>query len=369
MNAVENLEVHDLAELDQQLATARSLAQCIIQSVDLADRGEALATVDVRGALFLGCTMGAEVEQDLRRRGALVFPVLPELPFNPYQPRLYRPEDLYDEVIRGGDYTASTDARIYAWHLAQGPQPSLDATLSMALHDHAVSDALDELCQAAPADRSIGIMGGHAASRGTETFRSAAALAGELTRGGRLVMTGGGPGAMEAANLGAYLAGEPEALDEAIAVLAGHADFHQDLTGWARAALQVRERWQPSGQSVGIPTWFYGHEPPNAFAGQVAKYFSNAIREDTLLQRCKGGIVYLSGAAGTVQEIFQAATGNYYAAEGAPTTPMVLVGVEHWTRRLPAWPLLEALGRDRAMGARLHLVDDIDQAAELLLAG
>ncbi|GAA1390628.1 hypothetical protein [Luteococcus peritonei] len=367
MNVPENLELHSPAELDAHLQRASSLARCIVQSVDLTGRGAQLATVEVRGALFLGCTMTVEEESALRHRGALVFPALPELPFNPYQPRLYTPEDLYDAVLDGGDYAASRDALVYAWTLKQGPQPDLDATLSTALHDHAVSDALDELCLATEADRSIGIMGGHAAARGSQDYLSAARLAGELTRGGRLVMTGGGPGAMEAGNLGAYLAGQPDQLEQAVEVLTAHPDFHADLTGWARAALEVRARWQASGTSVGIPTWFYGHEPPNAFATHVAKYFSNAIREDTLLQRCKGGIVYLSGAAGTVQEIFQAATANYYAAEGAPTTPMVLVGVEHWTSRLPAWPLLEALGRDRAMGTRLHLVDHIDQAAELLL--
>ena len=45
-----------------------------------------------------------------------------------------------------------------------------------------------------------------------------------------------------------------------------------------------------------------------AFAGQIAKYFSNAIREDTILRACRGGIVFAAGRAGTVQEAFQAAT-------------------------------------------------------------
>ena len=48
------------------------------------------------------------------------------------------------------------------------------------------------------------------------------------------------------------------------------------------------------------------------FATSIAKYFSNALREDVLLSRARGGIIYLPGAAGTVQEIFQAVTPNYY---------------------------------------------------------
>ena len=45
-------------------------------------------------------------------------------------------------------------------------------------------------------------------------------------------------------------------------------------------------------------------------------------------------------AAGTVQEIFQATTTNYYAADNTPLTPIVLVGRAYWTGHLPAWPLL-----------------------------
>ena len=43
-----------------------------------------------------------------------------------------------------------------------------------------------------------------------------------------------------------------------------------------------------------------------------------------MLARCRGGIIYLPGAAGTVQEVFQAVTENYYAADAALIAPMVL---------------------------------------------
>jgi predicted Rossmann-fold nucleotide-binding protein len=115
-----------------------------------------------------------------------------------------------------------------------------------------------------------------------------------------------------------------------------------------------------------VPTWFYGHEPSNVFAAAIAKYFQNSVREATLLRRCDAGIVFLPGAAGTVQEIFQDACENYYA-DGPLVAPMVLVGVEHWTERLPAWPLLLALARDRAMADRVALVDTVEAAAGLLL--
>ena len=45
---------------------------------------------------------------------------------------------------------------------------------------------------------------------------------------------------------------------------------------------------------------------------------------------------------------------------------MVLVGRGYWTETLPAWPLLRGLARGRPMEDRVHLVDTVEEAAELL---
>jgi predicted Rossmann-fold nucleotide-binding protein len=212
-------------------------------------------------------------------------------------------------------------------------------------------------------------MGGHAHDRGTPDYVAAARLGRALAREGLTVATGGGPGAMEAANLGAYLAPfDDDVLDEAVALLAPVPAFGTSTTLWARAAFEVLRRWPDGGPSIGIPTWFYGHEPPNALATHIAKYFKNAIREDVLLHLCDAGIVFLPGRAGTVQEVFQDACENYYAAPGA-LAPMVLVGVDHWTEELPAWPLLEALAAGRPMARRVHLVDSPADVLPHLVGG
>lgn len=146
-------------------------------------------------------------------------------------------------------------------------------------------------------------------------------------------------------------------------------DFAPDIAAWVRPALRVRRETGGSPRrlrSLGIPTWYYGHEPPNAFAQLVAKFFSNAVREDLLLAHSRDGLVVLPGAAGTVQEVFQMATRLYYEVEAGadrPLTPLVLVGFEHWTDRFPVWPLLQALGRGRRMSGALHLVDTVEEAA------
>ena len=98
------------------------------------------------------------------------------------------------------------------------------------------------------------------------------------------------------------------------------------------AALQVRRRWplEPDAQgrlpdSLGIPTWLYGHEPPTVFATRVAKYFANSIREDGLLAIADAGVVYAPGSAGTLQEVFMDLAQNHYATSGW-RSPMVFMG-------------------------------------------
>jgi predicted Rossmann-fold nucleotide-binding protein len=342
---------------------ATSMSGWHVQGLDLHDHTEQLRGLDAEGALFLGCRFGDDgdgraVEEELRERGALIFPVVPDVPVDAYRTGVYSPAELYDGLERS--YEATADARIYAWSNGDG----VDRSLAKALHDHAVDDALRDHVAGR---RLVGVMGGHALRRDTEEYAAAARLGHALARGGLTVCTGGGPGAMEAANLGAYLSAHPlSVLDEALELLARAPAFRPSVTTWARAASVVLERWPDGADSVGIPTWHYGHEPPNLFATAIAKYFKNAIREDILLHVCQAGIVFLPGAGGTVQEIFQDACENYYA-DPARLAPMVLVGEQHWTVTLPAWPLLRALAEDRPMQPVVHLVDDPRDVPALVL--
>ncbi|HOC14238.1 MAG TPA: LOG family protein [Propionicimonas sp.] len=354
------VEIESLAQFDARLAAAGNLVNCYLQSLDLSGRSAALGTVDVTGAVFLGCVLEPGIEPELERRGALLFPTLPDLPFNPYRSGLYSASELYAGLERGYRYTL--DARVFRWWRYVGQHRSLTSELAMTLHDHAIVEALEDL----RLEGAVGVMGGHQLVRGSADYSDAVHLGRSLAATGRTVITGGGPGAMEAVNLGAALIGTRSELEAAIALLAGRPRFAEDVASWVAAGLAVRERWELSGASYGVPTWLYGHEPPNVFSAGVAKLFSNAIREDMLLRQASGGLVCLPGAAGTIQEIFQAATPRYYAAAGEPIPPLVLVGVDYWTRERPAWPLLANLADGRPMSAAIHLVDDIAEVSGLL---
>ncbi|MFT4147336.1 MAG: LOG family protein [Micrococcaceae bacterium] len=345
----------DLAHLLQK--NPSSIRGWCFQSLDLKNYEKELASKKVRGSLFLGCNTTAEFEKTMSARGALLFPQIKKEPFNQYRADLYSYKELYNTF----PYEKSYDANVYAWsRTIAKDKNSIDASLATTLHDHAMSDALKKFTDKT-SSKIVGVMGGHDMDRGTEEYTQACELGKKLTQAGFIVATGGGPGAMEAANLGALYVNED--LQEPLKQLATVPNFKEGIDPWARVAYEVAEAAKKPGESLGIPTWFYGHEPPNMFATQIAKYFDNSIREATLLDDCKAGIIYLQGAAGTVQEIFQAACENYYAS-GSQVAPMILVGKKYWSEQYPAWQLLSALAKGHDMEEKIALVDSMDEALE-----
>ncbi len=367
------MEIESLDALDDHLDEGGSLQGLRLQNLDLTGYAAALrAHRDLTGLVVLGGVVPPDVADLLHRGGAIVFPSVVDAPIDPWR-GLYYPEDLYAGLENG--YATTPDARAYAWSIDGRLRTDAYATLVRAIHDDSVTDDLDEFVQGRSC---VGVMGGHALHRGSAGYAEAAELGRRLAESGHVVITGGGPGAMEAANLGAFCA-DPAALAHAVQRLAAVPFFRPDTTAWASVAMELRqellgdepmvpaETLGPSARSLGIPTWFYGHEPPNVFCDVVAKYFSNAIREDGLLARSNAGIVVLSGAAGTVQEIFQAMTPLYYAGDGEPLPPLVLVGRRHWSETVPVWAALQQLASGRRAADALHLVDSLDEALPLLV--
>lgn len=379
------MEIQSAEQLDAWLDAGRPVSGLRLQDIDLAPVAARLGRMtDLAGLVVLGGTVAPALVSHLQSHGAVVFPSDPDVPVNVYRSHLYTGWELYSGIDGPGGYAASTDFRAYEWGRDMRLADDAYATLLKAIHDDSISDALDEWVLGR---RVVGVMGGHAQERGSSGYAAAAGLGRSLAIAGLLVATGGGPGSMEAANLGA-VAPSDDAVDDALERLRAVPSFRPDVEAWARGAFEVRASLGPGvsphpgtsapaaqpgapfewPRSLGVPTWFYGHEPPNIFAEGIAKYFSNAVREDGLLARCNAGVVVLPGAAGTVQEVFQLCTRSYYAAPGAVVPPMVLVGVEHWTRVLPVWPLVHALGAGRPMAGAMHLVDDPRDAVSIVSA-
>jgi predicted Rossmann-fold nucleotide-binding protein len=411
-------EIETRADFDECLAAAK-LAGTIVQGLRLDLNPPDLRGVDVTDTLFVGCRFrDADTAADIVRRGGSVVPIFEDTPYPSSPARLYTPTDLAAGFADTGGFEAMFDTIVYRHFLSRGgPLPDVREALAQRIHDAGIDDALLDAMRTWTdrygAATVVGVMGGHAEPRGTATYRVAAALGAELTRAGRLVVTGGGPGVMEATNLGAFLSGRSaEDLDAAIDLLASAPSF-EDHGPYTAAALKVRaaypaetygrsassraetygrsasSRAETYGRSassraentdgmdwlaaggLSIPTWLYGHEPANLFAGGIAKYFSNAIREDTLLRLARGGVVFAPGWAGTVQEVFQAATKAFYYADGA-SGPLVFLGASFWTDTVPVRSLLAPLLAASPHGDQsglIRLTDDVSEAVAALTGG
>jgi predicted Rossmann-fold nucleotide-binding protein len=303
--------------------------------------------------------------------------------------RLYTPDDLLGawSPTDPRSYARTLDAEVFrAAHLEGLRTPVTDeAAQARALHDHHITRAL----QRAVAGRDVvAFMGGHKLSRRSDGYRMVAHAAWALTRADRLVVSGGGPGAMEAAHLGARLAPhDRHVVDDALEILWPRPSFpsfrlHElidadgvfdaDLLGeihaWQVPAFAIAARsGDPVGTSIGIPTWLYGHEPPTPLATHLAKYFENSIREDGLLAIAKAGVIFAEGSAGTLQEIFQDAAQNHYRSVDNTRSPMVFLDVdEFWTRHRPVRSLLEGLFDDETEKI-LSFVATADEAVAAIL--
>lgn len=367
-------ELTTRAELQAFIRTHGHLRGQVVQELDLRDDGELLRSISGDQAAFLGCRLDADTLMHLYGSGADLFPPLDHrtLPFRPYRSGLYTVDELYagfDPEQPGSFWTSAYDSQIYAYFDASrrsADPPSIMQALAMRLHDHAIEDALHDLLHR-PERKVVAIMGGHALRRGQPIYAEIVELARTLTRAGYLVVTGGGPGAMEAGNLGAHLsAHDDDALDQALTILTGEQDYKQHR--YLQLALEVRRRWPPvadRGESLAIPTWFYGHEPSNMFASHIAKYFANSVREEGLLAIATAGVIYAPGSAGTVQEVFMDACQNHYVTFEV-ISPMVMFGVEYWTKTLPVWPLLQAMSAGRAWGRSIALCDRGHEVAQFI---
>jgi len=323
---LKKIEIETQPELDAFLANpARDWSKAILHGLDLSPGPveQRLLKEAPKGAVLIGCIMQPALAARFARQGALIVQRPQDsIGFAPFRTTLYNAGSLLD-----GFDPASPDAsyrKTYDWTaylVSMDPKTKLpladlpaDAIMFERLHDYSIEYALREFLQPASGTppKVVAIMGGHERPRAEllgladSPYMQVALLAWRLARRGFTIATGGGPGAMEAGNLGAWFAGRPEEeLRTAVRMLAAvpvirsiPGSDYWNSGDWMAPAFRVMDAYplKPTSSgtemSLGIPTWFYGHEPPNPFATHIAKYFQNSIREDGLLTLANHGVIF-----------------------------------------------------------------------------
>jgi uncharacterized protein (TIGR00730 family) len=175
---------------------------------------------------------------------------------------------------------------------------------------------------------AIAVFGSARTHPGDPTYEQAERTGRALAHAGFAVITGGGPGSMEAANKGASEAG-------GVSVGLGiELPFESGLNPWADIGVNFR--------------YFFARK--------------------TMFVKYSQGFVVLPGGFGTLDEMFEALT---LAQTGKVTSfPVVLLGVSYWTG-LIAWLRDTALANGTIKQSdldMLRLTDDVDEAVAVMVA-
>ncbi len=174
---------------------------------------------------------------------------------------------------------------------------------------------------------SVSMFGAARARKGSPYYRDTTRVAEALASAGFAITTGGGPGLMEAANLGAQQGG-------------------------------VR--------SVGLNIKIPAEQKANAYCDEVMD-FNYFFARKVMFVKYACGIVGMPGGYGTLDEIFEALT--LVQTGKIVDMPVVLYGSEFWQGLLD-W-LEDQPGQLRMLRKRdlrlIHLSDDPDQVAQIIL--
>ena len=299
-----------------------------------------------------------------------IFDYLSSVPYDVSRKTLYHATELYEgfDPTKPESFKTCFDTRVYQRYIEMGKQTNdIKESMARTIHDHGIYIALNEFFRVHDNLRCVGVMGGHALLRTDGMYRQIVFLCKQLTELGFYMLSGGGPGAMEATHLGAWMAGRSdEEVEEALRILSVAPKFSDE--GWLSTAFEVISKYpQTKYESLGIPTWLYGHEPSTPFATHIAKFFENSLRENHILTLPFGGIIYTPGSAGTLQEVFQDAVQNHYLSFGF-SSPMIFLGTDFWTEEVPLYPLLQKLmEKGKYKNLSLNLTDDAEVVKAALL--
>ena len=184
----------------------------------------------------------------------------------------------------------------------------------------------DALAELGPA---VSVFGSARTPRDSAAYAQGVELGTKLARAGLAVITGGGPGAMEAANKGAFEAG---------------------------------------GVSVGlgIELPFESGLNPYVNLGVDFHYF---FARKTMFVKYAQGFVVLPGGFGTLDELFEALT--LAQTRKITSFPVVLLGTAYWQGLIDWWhgSLLASGYISPEDPQRVQVTDDVDHAVKIMITG
>lgn len=173
------------------------------------------------------------------------------------------------------------------------------------------------------AGEAVTVYGSARVPEGSPIYELARSIGDGLARAGFTVITGGGPGVMEAANRGAAEAG---------------------------------------GRSIGLMISLRNNEPPNRFAAESVAFRYFFVRK-LMLVKYAMAFVLMPGGLGTLDELYE--TLNLVQTGKVHRFPIILVGSAYWAGMLD-WLRLRALGGGFISKKDLDLFLILDSAEEVI---
>ena len=366
MNKYPYIQIYHIGDLPQPELGTQLIGHYAFVYIDFREVAEYAMSHQFVDCIFFGCEFIPGMNRLMQN--CLVLPRMGKV-FSVFHPDLYNAGTLY-EGFNPNDQDSlgrSYDARVYKDYQQSGDYPDdVQVTLARSLHDHSMYDAMVGFLHRYDPHQIYGIMGGHGLKRSDPMFVKIVQISKTLTEKGFLMLSGGGPGAMEATHVGAWMAGRSEA-EVADALLTLVEAGEETTWDWLRSAFVVMERYpQDHFHSLAIPTWFYGHEPATPFATDIAKFFMNSVREDMILRSAEGGIIFAPGSAGTIQEIFQDASKLHYDKDG-DVGQMIFLDRDFYIDEVPVYPFLSDLSRrGRYSNLYMSVTDSVQEIIDMV---
>lgn len=184
-------------------------------------------------------------------------------------------------------------------------------------------DSFQIMSQVGPA---VTIFGSARSKPNNPYYRAAQNIAKGLAKHNLAVITGGGPGIMEAANKGAQ---------------------------------------QHGGRSVGLNIELPREQSPNRYAN-IPVNFHYFFARKVCFVKYSLGFIFMPGGFGTLDELFEVLT--LVQTQRIPQFPLILFGHEHWSGLL-AW-IKARLEKEKQISAGdidlLKVTDHVDEAIEII---